>query len=61
MIPTAGQKTDSNAREFTQKEWRRPELRKLPIESTANSPSKTGVANSDVAGPKTADSTGQIS
>ncbi len=25
MIPTAGLKMDSNARESTQKEWRRPE------------------------------------
>jgi hypothetical protein len=53
-------KSDTTAR--TQKEWLRPELKKLPIEATSGSPSKTGSANADtLTGPKTADATGQFS
>jgi hypothetical protein len=53
---------NSNTIAGAQKEWHTPELKKLPIEATANSPSKTGVANADVLlGPKTADATGQFS
>jgi hypothetical protein len=52
--------SDTNA--GAQKEWHRPELKKLPIEATSGSPSKTGSANADVLqGPKTADATGQFS
>ena len=35
--------------ELARKEWRRPELRKLPIAATASSPSKSGSANCDSA------------
>jgi len=61
MMPT-GSNADSKARESHPKEWRRPELRKLPVEATASSPSKGGLANSDVfGGPKVADAAGQYS
>jgi|RhiMetdeSRZDD1v2_1073273.scaffolds.fasta_scaffold508067_2 hypothetical protein len=62
MTSVPQQENDSEVRNPTQKAWRRPELRKLPIEATAASPSKTGSANADVlGGPKTADATGQFS
>ena len=61
MTSAAGQNKDGTVG-ASQKEWRQPELRKLPIEATATSPSKTGSANADVlGGPKTADATGQFS
>jgi hypothetical protein len=45
------------------KEWRRPELCKLPIEATSDSTAKPGANNSDSigTGPKPADSSGQLS
>jgi len=53
---------DRGTSETTQKEWRRPELQKLPIAATANSQGKTGGSNSaDGSNPKTADSNGQLS
>jgi hypothetical protein len=62
MTPATGQTNDTNVRDSGQKEWRRPVLRKLSIEATAGSTSKTGSANSDGGGtPKTADATGQFS
>ena len=62
MTSAPEQKNHSDARDSAQKAWRRPELRKLPIEATAASPSKTGTANADIlAGPKNADATGQFS
>jgi hypothetical protein len=61
-MTSAPEQKNSEVRDSTQKAWRRPELRKLPIEATAASPSKTGSANADVlGGPKTADATGQFS
>jgi hypothetical protein len=61
MTPVAGQDND-NVREATQKEWRRPELRKLPIEATsAPSPTKTTMNADRPGGPKQADAGGQIS
>ena len=57
------QNSDSNSREPTLKEWRRPELCKLPIEATSNSHAKPGANNSDSisTGTKPADAAGQIS
>jgi hypothetical protein len=48
---------------LTRKEWRQPELRKLPIAATANSHGKANAFNnSDGTGmPKVADSHGQLS
>ena len=55
MVPTG-------SKNAAPREWRRPELRKLPVEATASSPSKTGTDNADViGGPKTADASGQFS
>jgi hypothetical protein len=61
---TSRPNADSNPREPTLREWRRPELCKLPIEATSGSTVKPGANNSDgVAGtgPKPADSSGQVS
>jgi hypothetical protein len=53
---------DRKTREAVPKEWRPPELRKLPIEATAGSQGKSGAINSaDGSNPKTADSSGQMS
>ena len=41
------------ARESAQKEWRRPELRKLPIAATANN---KGTGNEGQGAPKSGDS-----
>jgi hypothetical protein len=58
-MPISG---DSNLGRPAPKEWRQPELRKLPIEATSNSPSKGGVDNCEnVGGPKNADAGSQIS
>ena len=52
----------SPAQGSDRKEWCRPELRKLPIQATATSPSKGGIDNADVVGgPKGADAGGQFS
>ena len=53
---------NSNSTELAQKEWRRPELRKLPIEATSGSTSKGGPNNADgTSTPKNADASGQVS
>ena len=53
---------DGNAREATLKEWRRPELCKLPIEATSGSTVKPGANNADgVSVSKPADSSGTLS
>jgi hypothetical protein len=45
-----------------QKEWHRPQLRKLPIAATASSNKTGAINNSDGTGnPKTADANGQFS
>jgi hypothetical protein len=61
MTPVAGQ-NDNSVRESAQEEWRRPELRKLPIEATSSpSPTKTSTNADSPGGPKQADAGGQIS
>ena len=58
-MPISG---DSNLGRPALKGWRQPELRKLPIEATSNTPHKGGVDNCEnVGGPKTADAGSQIS
>jgi hypothetical protein len=61
MIPTRNKGAGPNsenmaelARESTQKEWRRPELRKLPIAATAGGTKGSGTSEG-VGMPKTAD------
>jgi hypothetical protein len=56
MVPThiKGAGPNSEKRESTQKEWRRPELRKLPIAATAGGTKGTGTSEG-VGMPKTAD------
>jgi hypothetical protein len=64
MTPSgSGKGAESKMQGFTRKEWRQPELRKLPIAATANSHGKpNAVNNSDGTGmPKVADSHGQMS
>jgi hypothetical protein len=58
-----GPDSDRNVREVTLKEWRRPELSKLPIEATSGSTEKPGANNSDSisTGPKPGDAAGQYS
>ena len=52
---------DSNLGRTASKEWRQPELRKLPIEATSSS-QKGGLDNAESAGgPKNADAGSQIS
>jgi hypothetical protein len=60
MTLAAGQNNDRNVRG---KEWRRPELRKLPIDATsAVSPGKAVTGNADVmGGPKNSDAGSQFS
>jgi hypothetical protein len=57
-MPISG---DSNLGRPTSKEWRQPELRKLPIEATSSA-QKGGVDNAETpGGPKNADAASQIS
>jgi hypothetical protein len=57
MRPAVG-----NVGQPTKKEWRRPELRKLPIEATSTTSGKPGVnAAENAGGPKQADGGGQFS
>jgi len=60
MTAAAGQNNDRNVRG---KEWRPPELRKLPIEATSTpAPGKAPTGNADVSGgPKNADAASQFS
>lgn len=52
---------DSNLGRPTLKEWRQPELRKLPIEATSSS-QKGGADNAEgPGGPKNADAASQFS
>jgi hypothetical protein len=61
MIPVFGLDND-NVQESTQKDWRRPELRKLPIEATNSpSPTKGAGASDSPGGPKNADAGAAIS
>ncbi len=54
--------TKSDVPVLDPKEWRRPELRKLPIAATASSNKSGAMNNSDGTGnPKTADAHGQFS
>jgi hypothetical protein len=60
MTSATGQNDDRDVRG---KEWRQPELRKLPIEATAAvSPGKNVTGNADVmGGPKNSDAGSQFS
>ena len=52
---------DINLGRTASKEWRQPELRKLPIEATSSS-QKGGADNAEVVGgPKNADAASQVS
>jgi hypothetical protein len=42
-----GPKNNQPAHESAQKEWRRPDLRKLPIDATAGSSAKASGAQND--------------
>jgi hypothetical protein len=57
-----GPENDRKTQEI-RKEWRRPELRKLPIAATAGAMGKSGAINSSdgVGQPKSADASGQFS
>ena len=55
--PNSDSNINQSARELAQKEWRRPFLRKLPIEATAGSTGKASGAHNDGSGNKNGDVT----